>query len=233
MDPTQLLRSVDLNLLVVLNALFAERHVTRAGKIVGLSQSATSNARERLRVLFGDALLERSRGTMMPTPLAQSLRPQLEQALASIEKVIAPRVDLATLSQTIRWSITDYALALFAPPFMAKLRRSAPGLDLVVTPWAGAAEALAQVADGSLEFVVTVLAQGATGLRWQPALTERLVVAMRHDHPARRRFTFDAWLRYPHIVVSGGGQTGGSLDAMLAAHGKTRAWRWPCPASSL
>jgi DNA-binding transcriptional LysR family regulator len=222
MDQTHHLRSIDLNLLVVLDALLAERHVTRAGKLLGLSQSATSNALERLRALFGDAILERSRGAMVPTPLAQALRPQLEQALTSVAKVVAPRADLATLSQTIRWSIVDYGIALLGPRLMATLRKSAPGLDLIATPWAGADEALAQVSDGALDLVVTVLAQGATALRWEPAFSQRYVVAMRRNHPARRRFSFEEWLRYPHIVVSGRGQIAGSLDAVLASHGKTR-----------
>ena len=222
MDPIHRLRSIDLNLLVVLNALLAERHVTRAGKLVGLSQSATSNALERLRALFGDPLLERSRGTMVLTPIAQALRPKLEAALASVESVVAPRAELATLSQTIRWSTGDYGIALFGPLLMKKLRRSAPGLDLVATPWNGADEALAQVTDGALDLVVTVLAQGATGLRWKPAFTERFVVAMRRDHPARREPTLEGLLRYPHIVVSGRGETTGSLDAVLASRQKER-----------
>lgn len=53
------LRSVDLNLLVVLDALLDDSHVTRAAARLGLSQPATSAALDRLRHLFKDPLLER------------------------------------------------------------------------------------------------------------------------------------------------------------------------------
>ena len=158
---------------MVLDALLTERHVTRAGRVLGLSQSATSNALERLRALFHDPILERIRGVMVPTPTAQALRSSLEDALAGISKVIAPRSDLATLARTIRWSVLDYGIALLAPRSLGGLRKTAPGIDLVVTPWAGADEALAQVYDGALDLVVTVMAQGATALRCRAAVNPR------------------------------------------------------------
>jgi len=54
------LRNIDLNLLVVFDALMRERHVTRAAERVGLSQPAASSALGRLRYLFDDELLIRT-----------------------------------------------------------------------------------------------------------------------------------------------------------------------------
>ena len=48
------LSSLDFNLLKVLDALIAERNATRAGKRLGRSQPAVSNALQRLRHLTGD-----------------------------------------------------------------------------------------------------------------------------------------------------------------------------------
>src|SRR4029077_5938378 len=61
------LRALDLNLLVVLDALLDEAHVSRAADRLGLSQPATSAALQRCRHLFGDELLQRGRGTMSRT----------------------------------------------------------------------------------------------------------------------------------------------------------------------
>jgi len=72
------LRSIDLNLLVVLDALLDEAHVGRAANRVGLSQPAASAALQRCRELFGDELLERGRGTMRRTVRAESLRGPLK-----------------------------------------------------------------------------------------------------------------------------------------------------------
>ena len=64
MQPLHDLASLDLNLLVVLDALLTERHVTRAAERVGLTQSSCSHALGRLRALLGDPLLVRGpRGT--------------------------------------------------------------------------------------------------------------------------------------------------------------------------
>lgn len=50
----------DLNLLKAFDALYAERHVTRAGQRIGLSQSAMGGALTRLREAFDDELFVRS-----------------------------------------------------------------------------------------------------------------------------------------------------------------------------
>src|SRR5260370_38672344 len=79
------LRSLDLNLLVLLHALLEERHITRAAERSFLSQSAMSRALERLREMFGDPLLVRSgraykrtvRGECVLRELA-ALMPRLE-----------------------------------------------------------------------------------------------------------------------------------------------------------
>ncbi|SQC93817.1 HTH-type transcriptional regulator LeuO [Cedecea neteri] len=94
------LRTLDLNLLVVLDALLDEAHVTRAADRLCLSQSATSAALARCRDLFNDELLERGRGTMRLTPLAQSLRAPLKSVLGGITELIDPPVMPAASNST-------------------------------------------------------------------------------------------------------------------------------------
>src|SRR5690606_21460886 len=53
------IRSVDLNLLVALDALLTERHVTRAAERTAVGQAAMSASLARLRKHFGDPLLVR------------------------------------------------------------------------------------------------------------------------------------------------------------------------------
>src|SRR5437899_8596319 len=82
------LRSIDLNLLVALDALLTERHVTKAADRVGLSQPAMSNALSRLRAMFGDELLVRTATGMKPTPRASELTEPLRQLLRQVERVL-------------------------------------------------------------------------------------------------------------------------------------------------
>ena len=75
------LDGIDLNLLVALDAIMAERSVTRAGKRIGLTQPAMSAALARLRLLCGDELFVRGSGGLQPTPRAQDLAEPLSRAL--------------------------------------------------------------------------------------------------------------------------------------------------------
>jgi DNA-binding transcriptional LysR family regulator len=83
------LAGIDLNLLVVFDALMTERQVTRAGERLGLSQPATSNALARLRKLTKDELFIRSSGRLHPTPVAIALAEQIQPALSQIQTALS------------------------------------------------------------------------------------------------------------------------------------------------
>src|SRR4051794_36047111 len=90
---------VDLNLLVALDALLEESHVTRAAKRSGITQPAMSNALMRLRRLFDDPLLVRAEGGMQLTPRAERLRAPLRLVLRQIREQIL-RADAFTPRST-------------------------------------------------------------------------------------------------------------------------------------
>src|SRR3954449_7864117 len=78
------IRSVDLNLLVIFDAMARFRSVNRTAEFVGLSQPATSAALARLRTLFDDALFVRSGSRMEPTPRALELAPAVHRVVETI-----------------------------------------------------------------------------------------------------------------------------------------------------
>lgn len=218
------LRSIDLNLLVVLDALLDEAHVTRAAARLGLSQPATSSALDRLRHVFKDGLLERGRGGMRLTPAAEALRPPLKAALASVRTVLdAPVTDLAAVRRTVRLLMADAPAATAAVGLHQRLAETAPGITLAVLPWRGGAEATAQLGRGEVELVASVLPPLDPNLfRQVPLIEEHYLVAMRRGHPAATGFDIDRWLAHPHVVVSGHGEAVTPLDAGLAARGLSR-----------
>lgn len=103
------LRRVDLNLLVVFQALMQEGSVTRTAVKLNLSQSAVSAALARLRTLFGDPLFERSRAGMLPTPRALDISARLGPTLTSIAEVIyeEPEFDPMQTSRIIHLAMSD------------------------------------------------------------------------------------------------------------------------------
>jgi len=105
MDP------LDLNLLRLLDALLAERSVSRAAARVGLSQSAASHALRRLREHFDDPLLVRTAQGMTLTQRADRMREALHQALADLARAVAPSEPFApaTERRTFHLIAADYA----------------------------------------------------------------------------------------------------------------------------
>src|SRR5262245_28503449 len=101
---------LDLNLLVALRALLAEKHVTRAAARVRLTQPAMSHALARLRTVLGDPLLVRTSSGMQLTPRAEALVAPLERALGEVSKLLAPpeQFDPARSTRTFRVATTDY-----------------------------------------------------------------------------------------------------------------------------
>jgi len=217
------LRSFDLNLLVVLDALLEEAHVSRAAERLGLSQPATSAALQRCRHLFKDELLERGRGTMRLTPRAESLRAPLKSVLAGVSGLIEPPdIPLAEIRQTLRIAMADYPAVFVTAPLQRKLTQTAPGLSLVVQPWYGAEAAKAALVDGSSDIAISVFQEEDGHIQREKLLSEHYVVAMRPDHPAAAAFDLETWLAFPHILVSGRGDRRTRLDRELARLNRRR-----------
>ncbi len=139
------LRKLDFNLVVVLDALLAERNLTRAGERVGMTQPAVSGALTRLREIFDDPLLEREGRGFVLTNRATSLIPIIAESMSEVARTfdVLPEFDPATSSRTFLVAASDYVLSELTSPLLHVLQRDAPhtrvafsGLpvDAVVSP---------------------------------------------------------------------------------------------------
>ncbi|GLZ55778.1 LysR family transcriptional regulator [Actinomycetospora sp. NBRC 106378] len=128
--------NLDLNLLLSLRALLAERNVTRAAAALGLSQPAVSAALARLRRHFGDELLTRVGNRYELTPLAVRLVDRTEAAVAGIERVFsaAPDFDPAATTREFTLLVSDYATTVLGAPLAATFARAAPAARLRLCP---------------------------------------------------------------------------------------------------
>lgn len=217
------LRSIDLNLLVILDALLDEAHVSRAALRLNLSQPAVSSALQRCRDLFGDQLLERGRGTMRRTPRAEALRGPLKCLLAEVHDLLdPPEIALSDLQQIIRITTADDPTFLIAAPLLAALQETAPGITVIFQPWNGGEAAGRDLLNGDADIAISVFPSQIEGLEQITLLHETYVVVMRRGHPAADNFDLGAWLNWPHIVMSGRGDMRSPLDAQLTAMGRSR-----------
>ena len=179
------LNSLDLNLLVALDALLREANVSRAAMRIGLSQPAASHALQRLRDLIGDPLLVRTGARMELTPRAQALRAPLAQALDQVRSLFIPDdFDAARSERQFRLMMPDLAVELLMPPLMEKITRVAPNVRIDVVPWRGPAIFTAEFAR-TIDLVISI---GNAFTRISPATAlHRQRCARGPARPSRRR----------------------------------------------
>ncbi|MDP2310872.1 MAG: LysR family transcriptional regulator [Pseudomonadota bacterium] len=214
---------LDLNLLLVLEALLEERSVTRAAARMGLTQSALSHALGRLREHIGDPLFVRGPTGMVPTPRAEALAGPVHEALTTIRGALDSRpFDPSTARGVVRLGTTDYAAFVLVPGLTARLRAEAPGLDLHVSSIPS--EGITELVSGAVDVVITRPLGGDVrgGLYQQVVFEDDFLCVLRAGHPAADRFDLDAFLAWPHVLVAPRGQTGGVVDTVLATRGLAR-----------
>ena len=218
------LRGIDLNLLVLLQALLEEQHVSRAAHRAGLSQPAMSNALERCRRLFDDPLLDRSGSSMRLTARAEALREPLARALEGVEALVDARpIMLDEIERTVGIILADALAAVLVAPLLAAVAREAPRITLAFQGWSGRGTTLDRLRAGTADLAISVLTSASDrALRSERLITENYLLVGRTGHPALLDRDGKAWLDHPHVVVSAEGATQTSIDDVLATHSLTR-----------
>lgn len=218
------LRSIDLNLLVVLEALVDARSVSRAAEKIGLTQSAVSHALRRLRITCNDEILVRNPAGMEPTPYAIELAASVSAALREIEAAIdrGRTFDPASTQHGFSMRVSDYVAAYLLPKLFQRLRAEAPLARLDVKQF-DARQPVEPIERGEVHVrLATERAQqiGATSVR---VLEDRFVVLMNKAHPmAGAPLTLERYLALTHLKVSRAGIGSSSIDDALAALGQRR-----------
>jgi DNA-binding transcriptional LysR family regulator len=218
------LHRLDLNLLVALDALLAERHVSRAALQVNLSQPAMSHALRRLRTVLKDELLIRTPSGMEPTPRALELAEPVRHILRQAERLLesASRFEPATSTLRFRIRMSDVLGFLLMPELIRSLQREAPGVTLDVVHLPPGATVGALESD-EIDLAVSMHLDVPSAIRSSTLLADRMVCVMAHDHPlARRRLTLANFLQQGHIKVSMSPLDGRYVDSELARIGKSR-----------
>lgn len=219
------LKSIDLNLLVAFDALVSARNVSRAADQLGMTQSAASHALRRLRVVFGDPLLNRGPRGMEPTERALALHQPVRDALADIHSILSSNVafDPATVTRTFRLSMSDAMSIEALPLIVRRLRRQAPNISLLVTT-CGPREACARIENDQVEMAIGVFPQLPRGLLDRELYRDKLVCVADRNHPLLKRGRMDeqAYLSCPHVTVAPNLDSGIQLDDIFTAMGLVR-----------
>lgn len=217
------LRGIDLNLLVVLEALLAERHISRAALRLHLSQPAVSHSLGRLRQLLDDPLLVRGQGGLVLTARAHELAGPLAEALAQVRILLGPTgFQPATARRTFRLAMSDYGALVVLPRLLRTVRKAAPNIDLVVTQ--ASREAMtAQVADGEIDLALGVFAYAPEDTH-SAVLFEESYACVVDAATVRDTGRLDqvAYLARSHVLVAAHSERVDAIDAAVAKAGGRR-----------
>lgn len=220
------IRDIDLNLLVLLDALLRERSVTKAALAMNMSQPAMSNALRRLRKLLGDPVLVRTARGMQPTDRALKLQRPVRTALAQLETAVAPHraFEPATAERLFTVLITDYAASVLMPHVVSVLEQEAPNIALNIL--SAGSDAIDQIERGEADFLVNRFGKLPANFHQQQLWSDHMACLIRKDHPALvaagGELTLDTFLEQKHVLITQTGVGLSRIDEVLADHGKSR-----------
>jgi DNA-binding transcriptional LysR family regulator len=198
-------RSLDLNLLAMLEALVAERSVSGAAVRLGLTQSAVSHALRRLRATFNDELFVRSSKGMEPTlraiEIADATRSALENIGIAIDR--SATFDPATAARSFNLRISEYVSGHLLQRLCPALRKLAPGIRINAAHFTGEPREDDIIGDEIHVRLGRSSRQPRQDNRLR-VLEEQFVVLMSRKNPARvRKMTLPFYASLTHVKVAG------------------------------
>ncbi|MET0675606.1 MAG: LysR substrate-binding domain-containing protein [Bradyrhizobium sp.] len=228
------LSRIDLNLLVLFEIVFQERHVGRSAERLRLSPSAISHGLGRLRTLLGDPLFLKTPKGVVPTERALQLAPSIAEVLAQVREVVSSAAPFDPRHSTRRFVIgaPDGVSAVILPMLLQALRELAPGVAIgirQVLPVEGFLEphlawngALKEVEDRAIDIAIIPFDAVPVRFHKRKLYDEEFVIAARKGHSFHRNPTLKRYCELEHLVVSHTGDASGFVDVELARTGNTR-----------
>jgi DNA-binding transcriptional LysR family regulator len=228
------LSRIDLNLLVLFEAVFQQRHVGRSAERLHLSPSAISHGLGRLRTLLGDPLFLKTPKGVVPTERALQIAPSVAEILARVRGIVSSATPFDPHHSTRRFVIgaPDGVSAVILPSLLEMLREAAPGIDVGIrqllpvqgftAPHLAWKDALKELEDRTMDIAIIPLDDIPVRFHKQKLYEEEFVVAVRKAHSFQRNPTLKRYCEMQHLVVSHTGDVSGFVDAELGKKGLTR-----------
>ena len=228
------LSRIDLNLLVLFDAVFDEGHVGRTAGRLSLSASAVSHGLGRLRRLLNDPLFLRTPKGVVPTARAQELAVPIADILARVSGVVSTAEPFDAPKSMRRFTIgaPDGVSAVILPALLTVLRRKAPGINIAIRhllpPGSGVASerawqpALDDLETRAIDIAMIPTQHIPARFTAQVVYNEEFVIAARAGHPYAKAPGLKRFCEMRHLLVSLTGDAHGFVDEALAKRGLSR-----------
>ncbi|CDF85631.1 LysR family transcriptional regulator [Pseudomonas knackmussii B13] len=208
------LRRLDMNLLVMFEALMIERNLTRAGEKLFVTQSTVSAALGRLRDLFDDPLLVRTGRGMEPTSRAlqifDELRPAMDVISAAVSR--AKAFEPQSSCNVFRLGLSDDAEFGLFPALLAALQAEAPNIVVVVRR-ANYLLMPSLLSSGEITVGVSYTTDLPANAKRRKLRDIGVKVLRGDSRPGP--LSLDEYCARPHVMVSFSGDLSGAIDLDL------------------
>ena len=219
------IRTIDLNLLPVLDALLRHRSVTLAARELDMSQSALSAALARLRKLLDDELFVRTGRGLRTTARADALAEPVAAILAQLrDQVLRPAVfDPGSAQRNFQLLLSDVGAYVLLPRIVRAVRALAPGVSLTLHPLGGT-DIAAELTDGRIDLAIGHYPALPDSLFQRRLFDRHFVGLVRRGHPAAQgqRLSLRRFAATPQLVVRLTSGIQAHIDDALAREGLTR-----------
>ncbi|HGF7190834.1 LysR family transcriptional regulator [Vibrio cholerae] len=210
------LRSIDLNLLTILEKLLIHKHISQTAQALNMSQPAVSRALMRLREQFGDPLLVKVKNEYRLTSKGERLRGELESSLNTIRHMLVEETfDPLHYSGVFTIGALDFEMMMIVPKLLARFQERAPNLKLQIVAYNAYMplhDYLEQVAD----LLLYSTDESPTNVFKQRLFSDNYAVVMCRQHPfANSSITLDRYCQSRHVIISGNGLGKTDMDHEL------------------
>jgi DNA-binding transcriptional LysR family regulator len=217
------MKTQELTLLYVFNAIMTEGSVTRTANRLGMTQPAVSNAVARMRDLWRDPLFVKNGRQIEPTAFAHSLWEQIRDPIHQLSAAVDASAFVPVESRRkFRIALTDLSVDLLWSPLLREVSRLAPMVDLYAAPF-NQVGAVDQLREASVDLALGPRGQNDRSLRSSLLFASHFKLVMRKDHPlAGKPVSMKHFLAARHLLVSRTGDARDHVDRALQREGLQR-----------
>ena len=208
---------LDLDWLSVFVEVYKTQSVSRAAQSLGMEQASASIVLTKLRRHFDDPLFCRTSAGMVPTPRAQSIYPDVLEALARLDKARgATGAFLPQQAQReFRICMTDISEIVLLPRLINYLQTTAPGLVIEAEKISPGSRQ--RLESGEVDLAVGFTPDLEAGFYQQALFAQDFVCLAASAHPRiGSKLTRKAFSNEGHIMVMSSGTGHSIVDKVLA-----------------
>ena len=188
---------IDINLYPLFITIYEQRNISKAARILCITQSAASHALQRLRQHLQDDLFVRAGSKMLPTPFAEQIYPSVQNALFAFQNISKQKQQFDPSSvQTLRIAIHDEIEPIIFPKLIHHFQKLNLTIQFLSTKL-DRKNVIADLAAQQVDFVIDLEQNYGDKINYQNLVQDHFVICSQHTN-----INSELYFASPHIGVS-------------------------------